>query len=732
LFIFLRWFNQHEMVSQKPILNKLLPLFERGQINESMILSVVALLVGVSSGAAVWVFKQMIGLVHLVAFDWTATGLQSLGAWTVVIVPTLGGLVVGLIIYYFVGEERHHGVAGIMEAVALAGGRLRYYRMPAKAIVSALGIGAGASVGPEDPSVQIGANLGSMLGQWLHISEDRLRALVAAGAAAGIAAAFNAPIAGVFFALEIVLGEIGGSALGMIVVAAVISAVFTQAVSGPQPAFNIPSYAFHSIDELPLYIGLGILAGPIAAGYIRALYRIQDIFYNWQIPRWVKPAAAGLLVGITGIFLPQIFGVGYDSIELTLTNQHIAFSLLLALLIAKLLMTAISIGGGFLGGVFAPSLYLGAMLGALYGEFAALLFPSMTITPSAFAMVGMAAMLAGSVHAPLTAILLLFEMTNDYRIILPLMFAVVISMLISQRLQRDSVYTLGLARKGIRLERGRDVEVMQAIRVEEVMETNVSTFKESDDLDDASKIFIETHHHGLPVVNESNELVGILTLQDIDRAHQSGKENLRVGEACTRDLLIAYPDETMGAVLRRMSTRAVGRLPVVERDNPRHIVGLLRRTDIIRAYDLALTRRAVLRHRAHQVRLGAMSDEAMTVTEVQIDPEAFCTGKRISEIKWPHDCVIATLRRGHHFVIPHGDTVLHPGDVIVAVAEGEAREILIKICKTAQTAPVSESIVITLEDENPADLHPAEEDKNPADEEEKPQDPIAGQKDGEG
>jgi CIC family chloride channel protein len=229
----------------------------------------------------------------------------------------------------------------------------------------------------------------------------------------------------------------------------------------------------------------------------------------------------------------------------------------------------------------------------------------------------------------------------------------------------------------------------------------------------------------LPVANENNELVGILTLQDVDRAHRSGKENLRIGEACSRDLLIAYPDETMGTVLRRMSTRAVGRLPVVKRDNPRHLVGLLRRTDIIRAYDLALTRRAVLRHRAHQVRLGAMSDEAMTVTEVQIDPEAFCTGKRISEIKWPQECVIATLRRGRHIVIPHGDTVLHPGDVIVAVAEGEAREILIKICKTGETAPASEPLVIQLEDENPADY-------NPMDEEEHPHDNIAGQKEGEG
>ena len=665
-----------------------------------MILSIVALLVGLTSGAGVWLFKRLIDLAHLVAFDWLGGALRPLGPWTVAIVPTLGGLIVGLTIYLFVGVERHHGVAGIMEAVALAGGRLRYRRLPAKAVVSALGIGVGASVGPEDPSVQIGANLGSMFGQLLHISEDRVRALVAAGSAAGIAAAFNAPIAGVFFAMEIVLGEIGGNALGMVVVASVVSAVFTQAVSGPAPAFSIPSYTFHAFQELPLYVALGVLAGPVAALYIRALYRAQDVFHNWHAPRWVKPAMAGLLVGITGIFLPQVFGVGYDSIETSLTSQQIAIGLLLALLAAKMLMTAISIGSGFLGGVFAPSLYLGAMLGAAYGEVAALLFPSMPITPPAFALVGMAAVLAGSVHAPLTAILLLFEMTNDYRIILPLMFAVVLSLVISQRFQRDSVYTLGLARKGIRLERGRDVEVMQAIRVDEVMEREVQPFEESDSLAYASKIFDETHHHGLPVINQANEIVGIFTLQDLDRALQAGKEDLSVGQVCTRDLLIAYPDETMGTVMHRMSARAVGRLPVVERDNPHHLIGLLRRSDIVRAYDLALTRRATLRHRAHQVRLGAMSAEGMTVTEVQIEANAACAGKRISEIKWPQECVIATLRRGHNFVIPHGDTLLRSGDFLVAVAEGEARDILLGICKNPEPEPAGEPTLTASEEQD--------------------------------
>ncbi len=235
------------------------------QLSESVILGGLAIMVGLTSGAGVWLFKWLIDQVEWLIFDQLGVTLQPLGGWTVLLLPTLGGLIIGLLGYFFIGEERHHGVAGIMEAVALAGGRLRYKRIPIKTIAAAIAIGSGASVGPEDPSVQLGSNLGSMFGQALHLSDERMRALVAAGAASGIAAAFNAPIAGVFFALEIILGEITGSALGIVVLSGVISSVFTQAVAGPEPAFAIPAYTFNSAWELPLYLGLGLLAGPVAA-----------------------------------------------------------------------------------------------------------------------------------------------------------------------------------------------------------------------------------------------------------------------------------------------------------------------------------------------------------------------------------------------------------------------------------------------------------------------------------
>ncbi len=654
---------------------------DRVQPSETVVMFALALIVGLATGAGVWLFKQLIELANRFFFGLLGGVLNPLGAWTVLLLPAIGGLIVGVVMYRFVGEERHHGVAGIIEAVALAGGRLRYRRIPIKTVAASISIGAGASVGPEDPSVQIGANLGSFLGQVLRQSDDRTRTLVAAGAAGAIAAAFNAPIAGIFFALELIIGELGGGLFGSITLAAVISAVFTRAVSGVEPAFHVPAYEFSSPLELPFYFILGLLAGIIAALYIRAIYKAQDIFHGLKAPRWIKPAIAGAIVGTVGIFLPQIFGVGYDTIGQILNGQVTSFGLLMALLIAKLILTPISIGGGFPGGVFAPSLFLGAALGAAFGSIVQLAVPGYPILPAAFAMVGMAAVLAGAVHAPLTAIILLFEMTNDYRIILPVMLTVVVSLIVAQRLQHDSVYEVGLARKGIRLQRGRDVEVLDTITVSEVMQTKLSPLLESDPTSVASEVFAQTRHHGLPVVNHGGELVGILTVQDIERVHSDGPVPQTIGEVCTHELLTAFPDETIGAALRRMSTRDIGHLPVVARDNVRQLLGMLGRTDLVRAYDVALTRRTQLRHSAQQVRLGSFT--GAQVIELTIEPQAACADRRVSAVAWPRDCILASVRRGRQTFIPHGDTVLQAGDVLVAVVDGEARDQLQQLCLPA-------------------------------------------------
>ena len=590
----------HRTEFMKGLLAALPESFRRGlarlQPSGPVLLGGAALLIGLVTGAGVWLFKQMITWAHTVFFGWIGGTLAPLGPWTIALVPALGGLLVGLLWHHFVGDERYHGVAGIMEAVALVGGRLEYHLGPVKTIAAALSIGAGASVGPEDP-----------------ISSDRRQPGVPGRAKAALLRRLG-PYTGRCRRGSRHLGRIQCahrrrflrpgdrtgrdwwwrarrdrprvSDLGRL----------HPVGSGSQPAFRVPAYAFHSAGELPLYVGLGILAGLVAAWYVGALYFAKDLFGRWHTPGWLKTTAAGLAVGIVGIWLPQIFGVGYATIDAIFNGPQMAVSLLVVLLIAKLAMTAVSIGGGFPGGVFAPSLFLGATLGDAYGAVAQGMFPRLLIAPQAYAMVGMAAVLAASVHAPLTAIILLFEMTQDYRIILPLMFAVIVALLLAQWLRKDSIYSLALSRKGLRLQRGRDIEVLEGIDVGEVMETDMMTLRETDSLVAATDLFTRTRHHGLPVVNGLGELVGILTVQDIERA-QAGTDGASrtVGDACTRDLLVAYPDESIGEALRRMSTRDVGRLPVVDRDHPRRLLGVLRRTDLVRAYDVALTRRTALR-----------------------------------------------------------------------------------------------------------------------------------------
>ncbi len=653
------------------IIHSVAAWLDRLQPPAPVMLGGLALLVGLASGVGIWLFKHLIkGVHHLTLVDGGEL-LDSLGVWGVALVPMLGGLIVGLMGRYLIGRERREGVSGIIESVALAGGRLRYRLLPAKTTAAAISIGSGASVGPEDPSVQIGSNIGSMLGQWFNLSDERVRSLVAAGAAAGIAAAFNAPFAGVFFALELILGEIGGSALSVVVMAAVVSSVFTQAVEGPQPAFHVPAYELNSVWELGLYFGLGALAGPISALYVKLLYLAHDLFGMWRVPRWIKPAAAGLAVGIVGIFLPEIFGVGYETIGGILNGVDKGLLFLLLLLAAKLVLTPISIGGGFYGGVFAPSLFLGAALGAAYGTVAEFLFPGLGIMPPAFAMVGMAATLAGAVHAPLTAILLLFEMTHDYRIVLPLMFAVVISMLISQRIRPESVYTLGLLRKGIRISRGRDVDLLDSITVGEVMRRVPETLHETDSIIFAKGRLLHLHSHGLPVLNADGDLAGILTVGDIEEWETGHEEpegrHVTVAEICTRDVVTTRPDETIGEALRKMGVRDIGRLPVVDPRHPKKLLGILRRTEVVQAYDAALSKRAGLRHKARQVRIGEIG--RVDVHEITIEKGSLVVGHTVSQIAWPRDCVIASIQRKGRLLIPRGDTVLMVGDVLAVVAE---------------------------------------------------------------
>jgi CIC family chloride channel protein len=639
--------------------------------NERIVDVIAVLIIGLGSGAGVMLFKAAYHWLSNLMFNNVGGWLRQWGVWTIILIPVIGGIVVGLLHQFLIAEERHHGVSGIMEAVALAGGRLRYWRAPLKILTSIISLGAGASVGPEDPSVQIGASLGSLVGQKLHMSGERTRMMVTMGAAAGIAAAFNAPIAGVFFGIEIILGELTSVAFGWIVFGSVLSAVVTRAVIGPNPAFPLPAYSLGSVWELPLYLGLGLVAALVSVAYIRAIYLAQDWFHHSTLPKWVRPAITGAIVGVIGLYFPQIFGDGYDAIGQILSGQNLVVWVLVVLLALKIVATSINLGSGFMGGLFAPSLFLGAALGGAYGIVTKSIFPSLDIAPSAFALVGMAAVLAGSVHAPVTAIMLLFEMTDDFHIVLPLMFAVAVSIFISEALQPASVYEVSLLRKGIRLQRGKDVDVLETLTIGEVMKPAPETVLTNMPLQEVSTLFSKERVHGLPVLDEKGDLCGMITVVDIEQALERNPENLHLpaGDFCSQKLVVVHPDDTIQQALRQMGHYDIGRLPVVDPVNPRKLVGWLSRVDLVRAYDLALARRTEARHKVAQVRLGTIS--GVDVFEIMVEAGSQLDGKTLSEIKWPDGSLVASVRRGRRVIIPHGKTLLEAGDQIAIVAKEE-------------------------------------------------------------
>ena len=425
-------------------------------------LTVLALVVGAGAGAGAVAFRYMIfGFTYLLtgheqygAYGHTIDPLlPGLGIWFVVFTPVIGGLLYGPLVSRFAPEARGHGVPEVMYAVNCQGGRMRAQVPVVKSLASALCIGSGGSVGREGPIVQIGSALGSVTGQLLRLPESELRLLVACGAAGGIAATFNAPIAGVFFALELILRNFETRSFGLVVLSSVTADAIGRAAFGSHPFLSLPNFEFTSPLELVLYAGLGVLAAGIGVSFIRVLYTGEDIADRiWQGPEWLRPAVGGILLGLLLLAVPQMYGVGYPVLQFAVAGHYVIL-VLLGLLAAKMLATSLTMWIGGSGGVFAPSLFMGAMLGSAYGAVAHHLMPDLAAAAGAYGLVGMGAVFAASARAPITAVIIIFELTGDYRIILPLMIAIVVATALSNALTRDTIYTLKLRRRGIDIDK---------------------------------------------------------------------------------------------------------------------------------------------------------------------------------------------------------------------------------------------------------------------------------------
>lgn len=498
----------------------------RSVINGSTGLTVLALLVGVGAGVGAVAFRYMIlGVTYLLSGhrDYSAAGhaanplIPGLGMWFVLVVPVVGGLIYGPLVSRFAPEARGHGVPEVMLAVNKLGGRMRPQVPVVKSLASAICIGSGGSVGREGPIVQIGSALGSLTGQLMRVPESELRLLVACGAAGGISATFNAPIAGVFFALELILRNFETQSFGLVVLSSVAADAIGRAVFGSHPFLTLPGFSFSSPFELVLYAGLGVLATGVGVGFVRVLYAGEDISDRlWgHRPDWLRPAVGGVLLGLLLLAVPEMYGVGYPVLQNAVAGHYVILALL-GLLAAKVLATSLTMWIGGSGGVFAPSLFMGAMLGSAYGAIFHNIAPHLAPAAGAYGLVGMGAVFASTARAPITAVIIIFELTGDYHVILPLMFAIVLATALSNAITRDTIYTLKLRRRGIDLDASL-ASPMARITVGEAMGAPPRPLRPQQPLGELVARFGSERTNTLPVADHDGKLLGVVAASDLER-----------------------------------------------------------------------------------------------------------------------------------------------------------------------------------------------------------------------
>jgi CIC family chloride channel protein len=667
----------------------------------------VAIGCGLAGASAAVVFRLMIrlaqavffsgaeGLAELIDQGWIAEAGDPLGIasalpwyWRLAI-PALGGAVVGPLIYFFAREAKGHGVPEVMVAVALRGGVIRARIVAIKALASAISIGSGGSVGREGPIVQIASALGSSIGQLLRVPASQLRVIVACGAAAGVSATFNAPIAGALFAAEVVVGNFALAQLSPIVIASVVATVVSRFFLGNHPAFEVPVYELVSPLELVPYMLVGVCAGLVALIFMRTLYASEDFFDRIPIPDWTKAALGGLGVGAIAIALPNVYGVGYSTITLALTDQ-LPLMMLGALLLAKIAATSITIGSGGSGGIFAPSLFLGATTGGFLGSILHQWFPDATATSGAYALVTMGAVVAATTHAPITAIIMIFELTQTIDIIPPLMAACVVSTLVTTFLERDSIYTMKLTRRGIDLYEKEEHNVLKNLYVHDIIDTAPATLPAAANLQTVVEHVLASDSTEFFVINDQIELLGVIYLRELTRMLVE-QEILRP-LVIAKDLLVSnepliHEDDNLDVAMQMFSGGISEQIAVVDADNSRKLIGCIHKKDVIQTYnrevmlrDLAgsVSSTVLVASKGQQVELGG----GYVLQEVQSPPRYFGRSIRELDIGAKTGVQVVLIRKRKTLDdrpavrVPSADDAIDEGDRLVIAGTKAAIEAL--------------------------------------------------------
>jgi CIC family chloride channel protein len=542
---------------------------------------------GIFGGLGAVAFHLLINLSHRGFFSGVLPHVsQRLAGFDLglVLLPALGGLLIGPLTMRIAPETRGAGIPEVMEAVALNKGRLRTRTVLLKLTASSVSIGSGGSAGREGPIGLIGAAIGSLLGRAFRFNTQDVKLLVVCGLSAGIAGTYNAPLGGALFGIEILLRGIDLIRAVPVVMASVIGAATATAFLGQSPAFMPLAVTEWVPSEMGFYIGLGLLFGIVSILWVKFFYFVAHGFERLRIPALCKPALGGLVVGSLIMLYPEhgVMGVGYDGINRALAGEF-TLILLFSLAGAKWLATTFTIGSGGSGGIFAPTLYIGAMLGTAGGLLLHACFPAAAQEPAKYALAGMAALFAGAAQAPLNIMIMIPEMSRNYGLLPPIMASSVTSFVVAWLVLRgSSIYTLKLQARGLDLRMGRSL-TLDTNRVEDVMTKNVVTISPHTSARALEKITAETGHRGYPVI-ERDRLKGMVRVRDLMNVPEESRDGLTAQDLISGPLIVVHPDETLGTALHKMDQNGTVVLPVAARNDPARLLGVIAKHDILQAY----------------------------------------------------------------------------------------------------------------------------------------------------
>lgn len=640
---------------------------------EHVNLTLLAVLIGIIAGLGSVGFKYLINFFQKL-FWRTAPIIEAVPGqpwFLTLIIPALGGLIIAPLIYYGAREAKGHGVPEILESLVFRSGRIKTKVVAIKALASSICIGSGGSVGREGPIVQISSSIASTFGRIFKVKERGMRTLVAAGAAGGIGATFNAPIAGALFAVEVLLGEFGVYSFSPIIVTSVIATLTSRLITGDFAAFAVPKYTLTSIWEIGPYILLGIISGLVAILFIKVLYFFEDRFDDFRLHPLLKPMLGGLVVGAVGLTFPQIFGVSYETIDASLQNQ-VGIWLALVLIFVKIFSTSMTLGSGGSGGVFAPSLFLGAMTGNFIGSIFHGLFPQSISTPGAYSLVGMGATVAAATHAPITAIIIIFELTGDYKIILPLMLSCIIASLITIGLHKESIYTMKLRRRGLLFQEGKDVNILRALPVRDFISRDYQTFLNTER---AGKIINQTlsgKQTCFQIVDSENNYLGYFSFKElVNLTHdKEWLDSLVIAEDIAISGVSIDINNSLEEAMRIFGRKNMDEIAVVKNGK---FMGVVKRKDVIEAYNHEIMKREATSGLIQKLKFTNLTKSfdigaGYKVTEIMA-PASFWDKNLIQlNLKARYGIDILLIKRKYPprtITIPSAEETLKKGDILV-------------------------------------------------------------------